>query len=311
LGKSVAQAGYFVIHSVALGHFVGFTTSWLWFLFEPLVPAALTMLFGQVLSDYVAAETGVVIPWWLVACLGVAVLTYTSYVGIRQSSRSDRHPRHDRNCRAVVPGSTVDRPCRAQPASHLIQSGVVAAGLGWCVLCHGLRNPQFLGFEAGGYRSPKKAQRQAIANHFDHGFHDRHRHPSIVCWAMQRWLGGGFSPIRRRLPMISVAPPIRTSLWGKTRSGPSARCWCSLLLPTARSPARWLARTPRRASTIRWAAPESFRSGLNHINPKTETPDRGDFPAGRHLARLRTCRWLPLRANERLRAAGPTVHRSR
>src|SRR3982074_2877362 len=71
VGKVRSAGGYFVIHSVALGHFVGFTTSWLWFLFEPLVPAALTMLFGQVLSDYVAAETGFVIPWWIVAVLGV------------------------------------------------------------------------------------------------------------------------------------------------------------------------------------------------------------------------------------------------
>jgi hypothetical protein len=51
--------GYFVIQSVALGHFVGFTTSWLWFLFEPLVPVALSMLFGQVLSDFLVAELGV------------------------------------------------------------------------------------------------------------------------------------------------------------------------------------------------------------------------------------------------------------
>src|ERR1700731_3828059 len=63
-GKVPSAGGYFVIHSVALGHFVGFTTSWLWFLFEPLVPAALTMLFGSVLSDFVLAETGLFIPWW-------------------------------------------------------------------------------------------------------------------------------------------------------------------------------------------------------------------------------------------------------
>ena len=44
--KVRSAGGYFVIHSVALGHFVGFSTSWLWFLFEPLVPAALSMFFG-------------------------------------------------------------------------------------------------------------------------------------------------------------------------------------------------------------------------------------------------------------------------
>jgi len=85
--KVRSAGGYFVIHSVALGHLVGFTTSWLWFLFEPLVPAALSMLFGQVLSDFLVAEIGVFVPWWIFAILLIAALTYTSYVGIRQSSR--------------------------------------------------------------------------------------------------------------------------------------------------------------------------------------------------------------------------------
>ncbi len=86
--KVRSAGGYFVIHSVALGHFVGFTTSWLWFLFEPLVPAALAMLFGQVLSDFLVAEIGVFVPWWLIAILMVGILTFTSYAGIRQSSRT-------------------------------------------------------------------------------------------------------------------------------------------------------------------------------------------------------------------------------
>src|SRR5215469_11470476 len=62
--KVRSAGGYFVIHSVALGHFVGFTTSWLWFLFEPLVPAGLAMLFASVLADFINSATGVLIPWW-------------------------------------------------------------------------------------------------------------------------------------------------------------------------------------------------------------------------------------------------------
>src|SRR5438045_7362099 len=73
--KVRSAGGYFVIHSVALGHFVGFTTSWLWFLFEPLVPAALSMLFGQVLSDFVLDQTGLLIPWWIVSIALIAILT--------------------------------------------------------------------------------------------------------------------------------------------------------------------------------------------------------------------------------------------
>src|SRR5438552_12755350 len=86
--KVRSAGGYFVIHSVALGHFVGFSTSWLWFLFEPLVPAALSMFFGSVLSDFLVLETGLYIPWWIFAPFFVLILAYTSYVGIRQSSRA-------------------------------------------------------------------------------------------------------------------------------------------------------------------------------------------------------------------------------
>src|SRR5690242_5837368 len=85
--KVRSAGGYFVIHSVALGHFVGFSTSWLWFLFEPLVPAGLSMFFGKVLEDFLLAQLGIHIPWFVFAPIMVALLAYVSYVGIRQSSQ--------------------------------------------------------------------------------------------------------------------------------------------------------------------------------------------------------------------------------
>ena len=149
VGKVRSAGGYFVIHSVALGHFVGFTTSWLWFLFEPLVPAALTMLFGQVFSDFVLAETGVLIPWWLVAIVGVAVLTYTSYVGIRQSSKA-----------TVILGTieivvllflAVIWIVKAGPNQPVISLSPASSPLGWggvfFATVYGILS--FLGFEAG------------------------------------------------------------------------------------------------------------------------------------------------------------------
>src|SRR5258708_766318 len=86
--KVRSAGGYFAIHSVALGHFVGFTTGCLWCRFKRLVPAALSMLFGSVVSDLVLAETGLFIPWWIITIAMVAILTYTWYVGIRQSSKT-------------------------------------------------------------------------------------------------------------------------------------------------------------------------------------------------------------------------------
>ncbi|MDQ6671624.1 MAG: APC family permease [Chloroflexota bacterium] len=149
VGKVRSAGGYFVIHSVALGHFVGFTTSWLWFLFEPLVPAALSMLFGQVLSDFVLAETGILIPWWLVTIVMVAILTYTSYVGIRQSSKT-----------TVVMGSleivvllflAIVWIVQAGPNQPVISLSPASSPLGWggvfFATVYGILS--FLGFEAG------------------------------------------------------------------------------------------------------------------------------------------------------------------
>jgi amino acid transporter len=147
--KVRSAGGYFVIHSVALGHFVGFTTSWLWFLFEPLVPAALSMLFGQVLSDFILAEIGVLIPWWVISIAMVAILTWTSYIGIRQSSKT-----------TVVMGTleivvllflAVVWVVQAGPKQPVISLTPASSPLGWggvfFATVYGILS--FLGFEAG------------------------------------------------------------------------------------------------------------------------------------------------------------------
>jgi amino acid transporter len=147
--KVRSAGGYFVIHSVALGHFVGFTTSWLWFLFEPLVPAALATLFGQVLSDFILAYTGLLIPWWVVAIVLIAALTYTSYIGIRQSSRT-----------TVVLGTleivvmlflAVVWIVQAGPNQPVVSLAPAASPLAWggvfFATVYGILS--FLGFEAG------------------------------------------------------------------------------------------------------------------------------------------------------------------
>ena len=64
--------GYFVIHSVALGHFAGFTTSLALVPVRAAGAGALSMFFGQVLSDFLVAYVGVFIPWWVFAPVMVA-----------------------------------------------------------------------------------------------------------------------------------------------------------------------------------------------------------------------------------------------
>jgi amino acid transporter len=86
--KVSSASGYFGIHSVALGPFWGFTTSWLWFLDEPLVPAALATIFGSVFSDFLQAQLSISVPWWCITLVVIAALTYISYIGVEQSARA-------------------------------------------------------------------------------------------------------------------------------------------------------------------------------------------------------------------------------
>jgi len=85
--KVRSPGGYFVIHSVALGHFAGFTTSWMYFIYDPLIPASAALLWGAMTQDFLATYVGISIPWWVFTIIMASVLTFVSYVGVRQSAR--------------------------------------------------------------------------------------------------------------------------------------------------------------------------------------------------------------------------------
>src|SRR5260370_16041118 len=149
VGKVRSAGGYFVIHSVALGHFVGFTTSWLWFLFEPLVPAALSMLFASVFSDFIMSATGVLIPWWIFSIAMVGILTYITYVGIRQWSRMTVVLGTIEICILLFLASVWI--VQAGPNQRVISLLPASSPLGWggvfFATVYGILS--FLGFEAG------------------------------------------------------------------------------------------------------------------------------------------------------------------
>src|SRR5262245_38779909 len=85
--KVRSSGGYFVIHAVALGHLAGFTTSWLWFISAGLLPAGTALLWGAVMSEFLAVEFGIAIPWWIFAVVMATTITAVTYVGIKQSAR--------------------------------------------------------------------------------------------------------------------------------------------------------------------------------------------------------------------------------
>lgn len=87
--KYHGASGYFQIHSRALGSKLGFITSWLFFLYEPL--NSFTVLFGfgaLVLEPFSDSYLGIHIPWWITVILGNVVILFVSLTNIRNSIRT-------------------------------------------------------------------------------------------------------------------------------------------------------------------------------------------------------------------------------
>jgi ABC-type transport system substrate-binding protein len=80
--KKVRSAGgYFVIHSVALGDTAGFTTSWLYFLYDPVIVAAGSLLWPAIFTAFLSTYLGIDLPWWPFAFLMAGTLFVVTFVG--------------------------------------------------------------------------------------------------------------------------------------------------------------------------------------------------------------------------------------
>jgi amino acid transporter len=91
LRQLVAQVrgagGYFVMHSKALGKNVGFLSSWVYLIYDSIVPCGLLVGFGAVfLEPFSKAHFGFTIPWWATLVVGTALLTFLTASGIRESA---------------------------------------------------------------------------------------------------------------------------------------------------------------------------------------------------------------------------------
>jgi len=87
LVKKVRSAGgYFVIHSVALGDAAGFTTSWLYFLYDPVIVAAGSLLWPAIFTDFLRTQYGVDLPWWPFSIVMAGTLFIVTYIGVKQAA---------------------------------------------------------------------------------------------------------------------------------------------------------------------------------------------------------------------------------
>ena len=87
LVKKVRSAGgYFVIHSVALGDAAGFTTSWLYFIYDPVIVAAGSLLWPTIFTNFLRTYLGIDLPWWPFAIVMAGTLFVVTYVGVKQAA---------------------------------------------------------------------------------------------------------------------------------------------------------------------------------------------------------------------------------
>jgi amino acid transporter len=273
--KVRSAGGYFVIHSVALGHFVGFTTSWLWFLFEPLVPAALSMLFAWVLSDFINTYLGVLIPWWIFTIAMVAILTYISYVGIRQSSRT-----------TVVLGSieicilvflAIVWIVQAGPNQPLISLSPASSPLAWggvfFATVYGILS--FLGFEAGVplAEESNNARRSLViaivASTVGVGlFYCLMGYATVAAWGFQ-------SPQQFADEFSSADNPYFTM--GQNALGIVGAVLVFLAIANSSFACSVAGQNAGTRVYYSLGRAGVFPRWLNHINPRTQTPDRAIF----------------------------------
>ena len=86
--KFYGASGYFQIHSRALGSGIGFTTSWLFLMYEPIFSTFGLFGYGIIIFEpFMKATFGVDIPWWVAFIAGQSIVLVLSLFDIKSSVR--------------------------------------------------------------------------------------------------------------------------------------------------------------------------------------------------------------------------------
>jgi amino acid transporter len=89
LAKHLPSAGgYYTYISRGLSPSLGFLTGWLYFLYDPVVPALVTVFTGSIFHDTIKSLFGIEFPWWLFTIIVFGALGLLTYVGVRPSTRT-------------------------------------------------------------------------------------------------------------------------------------------------------------------------------------------------------------------------------
>jgi amino acid transporter len=83
-----SSGGYYSFASRGLGSKAGFLATWSYLIYDILGPAGCSGFLGYLLSDTLASQFQLHVPWWLVALAAFAVVWALTFYGIQLSSKA-------------------------------------------------------------------------------------------------------------------------------------------------------------------------------------------------------------------------------
>jgi amino acid transporter len=87
LAHHLPSAGGFVTYvGQGLGKRFGFFTAWAYFLYDPVIPTVSILVAAGFLEQVIKQQCGIVVPWWAITLVSLAIVHFVTYVGVKQSA---------------------------------------------------------------------------------------------------------------------------------------------------------------------------------------------------------------------------------
>src|SRR5579871_583917 len=87
LARHLPSASGFVTYvGQGLGKRFGFFTAWTYFLYDPLIPTVSILIAAGFLEQVIKQQCGIVVPWWAITLVSLAIVQLVTYAGVKQSA---------------------------------------------------------------------------------------------------------------------------------------------------------------------------------------------------------------------------------
>ena len=81
-----SASGFVTYVGQGLGKRFGFFTAWTYFLYDPLIPTVSILVAAGFLEQVIKQQWGIIVPWWAITLVSLAIVHFVTYVGVKQSA---------------------------------------------------------------------------------------------------------------------------------------------------------------------------------------------------------------------------------